>query len=163
MTALGWAEEARPAAAPTLISLGGSPPSDTSSPALMAWRLAQDAGNCLQATLATLAVLAAHTIAAAGRPSRRRLHERFDATLQRFPRPLHTSGYQAALQRIADDIERQVHPTGRARGLTGSARPEMKSLQHSSPAASWSDHPLPVAPRAPAALKDEQLEQLRAN
>ncbi len=115
MTALGWAEEARLAAAPTLISLGGSPPSDTSSPALFAWRLAEDAGTCLQAALATLAVLAAHTIAAAGRPIPPALHERFDATLERFPRPLHTSGYQAALQRIADDVERQVHSTG-ARG-----------------------------------------------
>ena len=112
MTALGWAEEARLAAAPTLISLGGSPPSDTSSPALLAWRLAEDAGACLQAGLASLAVLAAHTIAAAGRPLPPALHERFDATLERFPRRLHTSGYQDALGRIADDIERRVHPVG---------------------------------------------------
>ncbi len=116
MTALGWAEEARLAAAPTLISLGGSPPSDTSSPALLAWRLAEDAGACLQAGLASLAVLAAHTIAAAGRPLPPALHERFDATLERFPRRLHTSGYQDALGRIADDIERRVHPVGAPTG-----------------------------------------------
>ena len=109
MTALGWAEEARPAAAPTLISLGGSPPSDTSSPSLMAWRLAEDAGSCLQAALACLAVLAAHTIAVAGRPVPPALRDRFDATIERFPPVLHTSGYQGALQRIADDIERRVH------------------------------------------------------
>ncbi len=67
MTALGWAEEARLAAAPTLISLGGSAPSDTSSPALLAWRLAEEAGAALQATLAALAVISAHTLAVAGR------------------------------------------------------------------------------------------------
>jgi histidine ammonia-lyase len=114
MTALGWAEEARLAAAPTLLSLGGSPPSDTSSPALLAWRLAQDAGACLQAALACLAVVSAHTIAAADRQVPPALRDRFHATLERFPRPLHTGGYQSALQGIADDIERRVHPAGAA-------------------------------------------------
>lgn len=110
MTALGWAEEARLAAAPTLISLGGSPPSDTSSPALLAWRLAEDAGRCLQATLASLAVLAAHTIIADGRQPPPALSERFRRTTEAFPPGLHPSRYGIALNAVAGAIAQSVHP-----------------------------------------------------
>lgn len=110
MTALGWAEEARLAAAPTLISLGGSPPSDASSPALLAWRLAQDAGACLQATLATLAVLAAHTITAGGREPPRALRPLADTVTDSFPLGLAAGRYGPALERIASDLQRRVHP-----------------------------------------------------
>jgi len=110
MTALGWAEEARLAAAPTFISLGGSPPSDTSSPALLAWRLAQDAGVCLDGALACLGVLAVHTVIADGRPAPRAL-----ATLSRqiadgFPPGLPADQYGPALERVAGDIGRRAHP-----------------------------------------------------
>ncbi len=110
MTALGWAEEARLAAAPTLISLGGSPPSDTSSPALLAWRLAEDAGRCLQATLASLAVLAVHTIGADRRQPPEALRERFKRISETFPPDLHPSHYGLALGTIAGGIERSVYP-----------------------------------------------------
>ena len=110
MTALGWAEEARLAAAPTLISLGGSPPSDTSSPALLAWRLAHDAGACLQATLATLAVLAAHTIIAAGRQPPRALRPLADDVTDSFPPGLAAAQYGPALDRIVAHLQRRVHP-----------------------------------------------------
>lgn len=109
MTALGWAEEARLAAAPTFISLGGSPPSDTSSPALLAWRRAEDAGACLQAVLANLAVLAAHTIAAEERSAPPALRATAEAILGRFPPGLYTSRYGSALQHVAADLERRVH------------------------------------------------------
>lgn len=101
MTALGWAEEARAAAGPALLSLGGSAPSDTSSPALPAWQRAQDAGRCLEAVLAVLAVLSAHTIAAADRrppPALGALHGRI---LDAFPAGLHARDYGAALGAVA--------------------------------------------------------------
>ena len=110
MTALGWAEEARLAAAPTFISLGGSPPSDTSSPALLAWRLAQDAGACLQATLVTLAVLAAHTIIADGRRPPPALRPLTDTVTDSFPPGLAAGRYGPALEEIAAGLQRRVHP-----------------------------------------------------
>ncbi len=112
MTALGWAEEARLAASPTLISLGGSPPSDTSSPALLAWRLAEDAGTCLQAVLAVLAVLAAHTIYVTGRRPPPRLAQWSQRILEAFPPDSHASRYGPALQAIADHIEQTVRTAG---------------------------------------------------
>jgi hypothetical protein len=108
MTALGWAEEARVAASPTLISLGGSPPSDTSSPALLAWRLAEDAATCLQAVLAALRVLAAHTISAAGRRSPPLLQQRFDEIVAAFPIGAPPRAWGAGLERVAAAIEQQV-------------------------------------------------------
>jgi histidine ammonia-lyase len=108
MTALGWAEEARVAASPTLISLGGSPPSDTSSPALLAWRLAEDAATCMQAVLAALQVLAAHTISAAGRRPPPRLQDRFDEIVAAFPVASPPREWSSGLERLAGAIERQV-------------------------------------------------------
>lgn len=110
MTALGWAEEARLAAAPTLISLGGSAPSDTSSPALLAWRLAEEAGTALQAVLATLVVISAHALS--GRRPPPALAARVDGVLERFPPGLHAGGYGAGLEAVAADLEREVHPDG---------------------------------------------------
>lgn len=105
MTAIGWAEEARASAVPTPISLGGSPPTDTSSPALLAWRLAQDAGASLQAALAVLGVLAAHTIEAAGRRPPPPLAERMGSILAAFPVGLHPRDYGGALQAVASGFE----------------------------------------------------------
>jgi histidine ammonia-lyase len=110
MTAVGWAEEARVAAQPTPLSLGGSAPSDTSSPALLAWRLAEDAGTCLQAVLTVLGVLAAHTIAAAGRPVPPALAARAGDVLAAFPPAAHRRSYGEGLERVAAGVEREVHP-----------------------------------------------------
>jgi histidine ammonia-lyase len=109
MTALGWAEEARLAATPTFISLGGSPPSDTSSPALLAWRRAEETGECLQGVLAALGVLASHTHASENRHPPPRLQERWSSITDRFPPGLHPARYGSALAEIGDDIERCVH------------------------------------------------------
>jgi histidine ammonia-lyase len=108
MTALGWAEEARVAAAPTLISLGGSAPSDTSSPALLAWRLAEDVATCLHAVLACLDVLTSHTIHASGRRPPPRLRHRFDEVIAAFPIGSQPRDWGAGLELVARAIERQV-------------------------------------------------------
>lgn len=110
MTALGWAEEARLSATPTFISLGGSPPSDTSSPALLAWRRAEDTGKCLQGALAALAVIAAHTQAADDRPAPPRLQPLWTSVTDRFPPGLDPDAYATALAAVAADIEERVHP-----------------------------------------------------
>lgn len=85
MTETGWAEEARHAAAPTLISLGGSGQTDTSSPDLFAWRLACEAGGAVEVSLATLAVVAAHAISKSGRRPPPNLSALFDQVLASFP------------------------------------------------------------------------------
>jgi hypothetical protein len=77
---------------------------------LLAWRLAQDAGACLQATLATLAVLAAHTITAGGREPPRALRPLADTVTDSFPLGLAAGRYGPALERIASDLQRRVHP-----------------------------------------------------
>jgi histidine ammonia-lyase len=104
MTALGWAEEARAAAGPALLSLGGSAPSDTSSPALPAWRRAQEAGGCLDAVLAVLCVLSAHAIHSAGREPPPALAPLQARILAAFPKGLHARDYGAALTRVADAL-----------------------------------------------------------
>jgi histidine ammonia-lyase len=62
MSASGWAEEARAAAQPSLIGLGRSGQTDTSTPDVLAWRRTVDAGNALDALLALLAVTAVHLV-----------------------------------------------------------------------------------------------------
>jgi histidine ammonia-lyase len=109
MTALGWAEEARLAAAPTFISLGGSAPSDTSSPALLAWRRAEETGACLQGVLAVLGVLAGHTLAAQDRVAPPPLRPRWEEIMARFPPGVPAAGYAPALAAVADGVERRVH------------------------------------------------------
>lgn len=112
MTAVGWAEEARLAATPTLISLGGNAPSDTSSPALLAWRREEEAGSGLQAVLTVLGVLAAHTLRAGDREPPPALAPRSEQLLAAFPVGLPASGYGAALTAIATQLEGEVHGDG---------------------------------------------------
>lgn len=84
-TAFGWAEEARAAAQPSLIGLGGSPQTDTGTPDLLAWRRAREAGEALDATLSVLAVVAAHTIARTERPVPSALQPFAGQILSTFP------------------------------------------------------------------------------
>ena len=112
MTAVGWAEEARLAATPTLISLGNPAPSDTSSPALLAWRRAEEAGTGLQAVLAVLGVVAAHALRAAGREPPPALAPRSERLLAAFPVGLPAGGYGPALTAIATQLEEEVHGDG---------------------------------------------------
>jgi histidine ammonia-lyase len=62
LTSAGWAEEARAAAVPSLIGLGPGSQTDTTTPDVLAWRRARDAGEALVANLATLAIVAVHTV-----------------------------------------------------------------------------------------------------
>lgn len=62
MVQAGWAEEARMAAQPTLLPLGGVGPTDTPTPTFFAWRKAQEVGSCLDAALAVLAVVSSFTL-----------------------------------------------------------------------------------------------------
>jgi histidine ammonia-lyase len=66
MTASGWAEQARAAAQPSLVGLGRSGQTDTTTPDVPAWRRAVDAGAALDALLALLAVTATHLVARRG-------------------------------------------------------------------------------------------------
>ncbi|MDQ4119719.1 MAG: aromatic amino acid lyase, partial [Actinomycetota bacterium] len=66
MTASGWADHARAAAQPSLVGIGRSGQTDTSTPDALAWQHTGDAGAALDADLALLAVLAAHTLAHRG-------------------------------------------------------------------------------------------------
>lgn len=84
-TAFGWAEEARAAAQPSFIGLGGSPQTDTGTPDLLAWRHAREAGEALDATLAVLAVVAAHTIMRTDRPVPTALQSLMGQILNAFP------------------------------------------------------------------------------
>jgi histidine ammonia-lyase len=103
MTQTGWAEEARQAAQPTLISLGGVGPTEASSPGLLAWRLANEAGGALDVCLATLAIVAGHTIEQAGRRAPRRLADLLDLVLTSLPPGSDDPGAQAVgLARLRD-------------------------------------------------------------
>ena len=62
MVQVGWAEDARAAAQPTLLPLGGFGQNDTASPTFPAWEKERRAGRCLEASLAILAVLASQTL-----------------------------------------------------------------------------------------------------
>ncbi|MFF2110092.1 aromatic amino acid lyase [Rhodococcus koreensis] len=85
MTSAGWAEEARAAATPSLIGLGGAGQTDTGTPDLLAWRKAHDAGEALDANLAVLAVVASHALARKNHPAPRRLEKLSQRILERFP------------------------------------------------------------------------------
>ena len=59
----GWAEEARAAATPSLISLGNGGQTDTGTLDLMAWRKSDEAAQAVEAGCTVLAISAAHAAA----------------------------------------------------------------------------------------------------
>jgi histidine ammonia-lyase len=63
----GWAEEARAAAQPTLLSLGAFGQNDVPELAFLAWRKAAAVAQCLDGALAGLAVLASQALYQQGR------------------------------------------------------------------------------------------------
>jgi histidine ammonia-lyase len=93
MAITGWAEEARAAAAPTLLSLGSFGQNDVPQLSFLAWRKAAAIAQCLDGTLAGLAVLASqalHKQRRAGPPALRGLIEQvrsFVAPVDQ-PRPI---------------------------------------------------------------------------
>ncbi len=67
MAVNGWAEEARDAAQPTLLSLGAFGQNDVPELAFLAWRKAATVARCLDGALAGLAVLASQALHRQGR------------------------------------------------------------------------------------------------
>ena len=62
-----WAEEARAAAQPTLIPLGGYGQNDTCAPSFFAWRRQEQVGRCLDAAMAIVSAIASQALADANR------------------------------------------------------------------------------------------------
>jgi histidine ammonia-lyase len=62
MVQVAWAEDARAAAQPTFLPLGGYGQNDTASPSFLAWHKEGRAAACLDAALAVLAVVASQTL-----------------------------------------------------------------------------------------------------
>lgn len=62
MVQVAWAEDARAAAQPTFLPLGGFGQNDTPSPTFPAWNKERRAATCLESALAVLAVVASQTL-----------------------------------------------------------------------------------------------------
>lgn len=121
MTSSGWAEEARAAAGPSLIGLGPGGQTDTGTSEMLAWRRACDAGAALDAGLAVLAVVAAHTIGHRGEAPPPGLAPLVDAVLAGFPLGTGPVDFGAGLERVHRHLAERVFPvaTGRAGGPGG--------------------------------------------
>ena len=106
MTSAGWAEEARVAATPSLIGLGGAGQTDTGTPDLLAWRKAHDAGAALDNNLAVLGVVSSHALARKGQAVPHRLAVLSRQILQRFPVGSAPVDYGAHLESVVDLLAR---------------------------------------------------------
>jgi histidine ammonia-lyase len=89
----GWAEEARAAAQPTLLSLGAFGQNDVPELAFLAWRKAAAVAQCLDGALAGLAVLTSQALYRQGREAPRALrgfigHVRSIVPPVKEPRPI---------------------------------------------------------------------------
>jgi histidine ammonia-lyase len=113
MTVSGWAEEARHAAQPTLIGLAGVGQTDTSTPDLLAWRLASDAGRALDVALATLAIVAAHTILHRPRPAPANLEPLQRLVLGSFPAGTPPAAFGDRLTRVCEALAGRRADNGR--------------------------------------------------
>ena len=81
----GWAEEARALAQPTRLSLGSFGQNDVPALTFLAWRKAMGVGLCLDASLAVLAILAAHALHGAGQTAPPRLAGLMEEVLATVP------------------------------------------------------------------------------
>ncbi|MDH3476008.1 MAG: aromatic amino acid ammonia-lyase [Rhodospirillales bacterium] len=87
-TALGYAEQARQAAQRTFLpgsEGGGFGQNDVAVPAFLAWRKEAEAGRCLEAGLACLAVVASQAFHVTGREPPQRLKPLLDQVRECFP------------------------------------------------------------------------------
>ena len=66
-----WAEEARAAAQPTLIPLGGYGQNDNCAPSFFAWRRQEQVGRCLDAAMAIVSAIASQALGRRPRAARR--------------------------------------------------------------------------------------------
>ncbi|MET0190684.1 MAG: aromatic amino acid lyase, partial [Pseudonocardia sediminis] len=125
MTSAGWAEEARAAAGTSLIGLGPGGQTDTGTSEVLAWRRAGDAGAALDAGLAVLAVVAAHTIGHRGEAAPPALRPLADAVLSAFPLGTGAVGFGPGLDGVARHLSERVFPgpaTGPSAGPGGRPR-----------------------------------------
>jgi histidine ammonia-lyase len=104
MSASGWAEQARAAAQPSLVGLGRSGQTDTSTPDVLAWRRAVDAGGALDALLGLLAVTATHLVARRGDALPPALAGLGAAVLERFPLDTAPLDVEEALTAVQDHL-----------------------------------------------------------
>ena len=80
-----WSEEARAAAQPTLIPLGGYGQNDTCAPSFFAWRRQEQVGRCLDAALAIVAAISSQALSEGGRSAPPALAAMLDDVRLRFP------------------------------------------------------------------------------
>lgn len=104
MTASGWADHARAAAQPSLVGIGRSGQTDTSTPDVLAWQRTGDAGGALDADLALLAVLAAHTLAHRNDPVPPALAGLHASVLERFGPDTPPVGFGDAIAAVLADV-----------------------------------------------------------
>ncbi len=104
MPASGWAEHARAAAQPSLVGVGRSGQTDTSTPDVLAWQRAGDAGAALDADLALLAVLAAHTLAHRKDPVPPSLAGLHASVLERFGLDTAPPAFGGAIAAVVADL-----------------------------------------------------------
>ncbi|MGW6174112.1 aromatic amino acid lyase [Arthrobacter sp. NPDC055138] len=100
--ATGWAEEARAAATPTLLSLGNGGQTDTGTLDLMAWRKAGEAKLALEAVATVLAVVAAHTASRKNLLAGGELGEFQLDILERFPVGTQPVDFHGALGKLRE-------------------------------------------------------------
>ena len=80
-----WAEEARAAAQPTLIPLGGYGQNDTCAPSFFAWRRQEQVGRCLDAALAIVSAIASQALGESAREAPPALGELLVDVRAHFP------------------------------------------------------------------------------
>jgi histidine ammonia-lyase len=108
----GWAEEARSLAQPTLMSLGAFGQNDVPSQSIPSWRKAIAIGDCLDASLAIVASLAAHALEAGGLPIPPALRSLADDVKRHVPPGPEVRRRGAEMDAVTRDFRRQVHPPG---------------------------------------------------
>jgi len=113
----GWAEEARALAQPTLLSLGSYGQNDVPALSFLAWRKATAVGLCLDASLAVLAVLAAHTLHAAAGPVPPRLQGLVGEVLSAAPPVTEVRPLGPDCAALSSAFTKRVFDAGRKGGL----------------------------------------------
>jgi histidine ammonia-lyase len=108
MTQNGWAEEARAAATPTLLSLGGFGQNDVPVLNFLAWRKATVIGRCLDASLAVLAALASQALYVDGHAPPPNLRALTSQIRRRFPPVDQLRALGDDCRRLTDEFDRRV-------------------------------------------------------
>jgi histidine ammonia-lyase len=108
----GWAEEARSLAQPSLLSLGAFGQNDVPAESFPAWRKATSIGRCLDASLAIVATLGAHALAAGGFPIPVELRGLADAVYKHVPAGREVRRRGLELEALTEVFAGRVLPQG---------------------------------------------------